>query len=153
TNPYLGRLAPRTLRTIHAVDSSATSFLVASAPPYTTTAAHFPHLWRINGEDVVAVSMSLVTPSFGGVGTAPHADTRPVTPGFPSGSPVAGDLLLILAAIRNSPTGNPNAPAGYTQIAKYSNFRLFAKYATGSDAAPTVTFDDGVAGATSSAQM
>lgn len=92
------------------------------------------------------------TPSFVAVGTASHGNNASVTPGAPAGSE-AGDLWLIHAAIRNSPNGSPDRPAGYTQLLSSSNMRLFGKIYDGSEAAPTVTFSDGVANATTSAQI
>lgn len=62
------------------------------------------------------------------------------------------DLALILASIRNSGTGTPNAPTGWTTIMDASNVRLFGKLVTGAEVAPTVTFTGGVAGADTLAQ-
>lgn len=60
---------------------------------------------------------------------------------------VSGDLVLILASIRNSGTGVPNAPAGWTTVVDASNMKMFGKIVTGAEAAPTVTFTGGVANA------
>jgi hypothetical protein len=57
------------------------------------------------------------------------------------------DLVLILASIRNSGTGAPNQPAGWTTVVDMSNVRMFGKIVTGAEAAPTVTFNNGVANA------
>lgn len=57
------------------------------------------------------------------------------------------DLVLILASIRNSGAGTPNAPAGWTTIMDQSNVRMFGKIVTGAETAPTVTFSGGVANA------
>lgn len=62
------------------------------------------------------------------------------------------DLVLILASIRNSGTGTPNAPAGWTTVVDMSNVRMFGKIVTGAEAAPTVTFTGGVANADTLAQ-
>lgn len=62
------------------------------------------------------------------------------------------DIVLILASIRNSGTGTPNAPAGWTTIMSASNVRMFGKVVTGAEVAPTVTFSGGVANADTLAQ-
>lgn len=94
--------------------------------------------------------------TFISAGVADHDNNLPVTPGIPP-QQQAGDLLLILAAIRNSGTGVPVAPAGYSRVAAFGasdNVQLFAKYSTGpAEVVPTVTFTGGVANATTSAQM
>jgi len=95
---------------------------------------------------------SAVTPAFVSVGVAAHGNNASVVPGMP-GSIVRGDTLLILAAIRNSPTGSPDTPTGYTLLHSNSNMRLFGKIYDGSETAPTVSFSNGVANATTSAQM
>lgn len=93
-------------------------------------------------------------PVFVSAGTAAHADNASVIPGLPAGF-MAGDLLLVLAAIRNSGTGLPNLPTGYTLLGgSGGNARLYGKIAVGNEAAgPTITFASGIAGATCSAQM
>lgn len=58
-----------------------------------------------------------------------------------------GDLVLILASIRNSGAGVPNAPAGWTTVLDASNMKMFGKIVTGAEPAPTVTFTGGVANA------
>jgi len=85
-------------------------------------------------------------------GTASHGNNASVTPGLPAGIQ-EGDLLLLLAAIRNSPTANPLAPSGWTQLRSFSNMRLFGKIASSSESGPTVTFAGGVADAATSAQI
>lgn len=57
------------------------------------------------------------------------------------------DLVLIMASIRNSGAGTPNAPAGWSTIMNASNVRVFGKLVTGAEVAPTVTFSGGVANA------
>lgn len=90
--------------------------------------------------------------SFVAAGTAAHANNASVSPGLPAGW-AQGDLLLILAAIRNSGTGTPDTPSGYTLLVDAANMRLFGKIAGSSESAPTVSFTGGVAGADTSAQM
>lgn len=62
------------------------------------------------------------------------------------------DLVLILASIRNSGAGTPNAPSGWSTIVDASNVRMFGKIVTGAEPAPTVTFSGGVANADTLAQ-
>lgn len=62
------------------------------------------------------------------------------------------DLVVILASIRNSGTGVPNAPSGWTTLVNASNVRMFGKIVTGAEVAPTVTFTGGVANADTLAQ-
>lgn len=88
-----------------------------------------------------------------GVGTVTHAVNASVTPGFPTGTPAAGDVLLIWAAIRNSGVGTPDTPAGWTLLRAGGNARLFGKNWAPGDVAPSVTFTGGVANADTSAQM
>ena len=57
------------------------------------------------------------------------------------------DLLLIQASIRNSGTGVPNAPSGWSTVLDASNMMIFGKIAGSSEVAPTVTFTGGVANA------
>ena len=90
--------------------------------------------------------------SFVSVGTPTHGVNGTITPGDPAGI-AEGDLLLILAAIRNSGAGTPNTPAGYTLLVDGGNVRLFGKEAGPSETAPSVSFTGGVAGADTSVQM
>lgn len=57
------------------------------------------------------------------------------------------DLVLILASIRNSGTGSPDQPSGWTTVMNASNVRVFGKIVTGAEVAPTVTFSGGEANA------
>jgi hypothetical protein len=87
-----------------------------------------------------------------GAGTSSEGSNAPRTPGLPAGV-TAGDLLLCLAAIRNSPDGYPDTPAGWTLLAGAANVRLFGKVAAAGEIAPTITFSGGVFGATNHAQI
>lgn len=91
------------------------------------------------------------TPTFINAGAAAHAVNASVAPALPAGLQ-AGDLLLVLAAIRNSGAGTVNQPTGYTTIIDGSNVKLFGKLAGAGEVAPTVSFTGGVAGADTSAQ-
>lgn len=90
--------------------------------------------------------------TFNNVGAVAHGNNASVTPGLPA-SIGAGVALLVFAAIRNSGTGEPVRPAGYTTILSFGNMALFGKISTGTESAPTIAFTGGVANATTSAQM
>lgn len=91
--------------------------------------------------------------SFVSVGTVAHANNASVTPGLPAGH-ATGDVLLMVAAIRNSGAGTPNTPSGWTKLLDMSNFCLFGKDRNpAGEVAPTVTFAGGVANADTTAQI
>lgn len=85
-------------------------------------------------------------------GPAATGNNISLTPTMPLGIQV-GDLLLVEASIRNSGTGSPNAPSGYTTLVDAGNHKLFGRIVTGSETSPTVTFTGGVANADTLAQM
>lgn len=64
-----------------------------------------------------------------------------------------GDLLLLLAAIRNSGTGTPEAPDGWAVLADASNMALYGRFATGSEVDPFITYAGSVSGADTYAQV
>lgn len=149
-----------------AIDGDDLSALLATTTPTsplaTTDAGDFPVDLRLTPDgrlmgEVITVSDidAPTTITFGAAGTVTHASNASVTPGIPAGV-VAGNLLLVLAAIRNSGTGIPLVPDGYTRMPVFpatSNVQLFGKVAVGGDAAPLITFSGGVANADTSAQM
>lgn len=57
------------------------------------------------------------------------------------------DAVFILASIRNSGAGTPNAPSGWSTVVTASNVKMFGRIVTGAETAPTVTFSGGVANA------
>ena len=75
-----------------------------------------------------------------------------LTPTIPAGV-APGDLLLLLASIRNSGTGTVNTPAGWALLASSGNVALLGRRYAAGDTAPTVTFAGGVANADTLAQM
>lgn len=87
-----------------------------------------------------------------GSGAASSGNNVPLTPALP-GSLLPGDLMLCLASIRNSGTGTPNTPAGWTKLVDLSNAVLFGRLFVTGDTAPTVTFTGGAAGADTIAQI
>jgi hypothetical protein len=161
---YVGHLDPDEMHLMVAVDSDDTAWTVHTDPPAITTADHAdsfpvdlfasPAVARVAGERITLTAATAVTPAFVAAGTADHDDAATLTPGLPAGL-AAGDLLLIFAASRTSGTSSPDLPAGFTRIDPFPenrNVAVFAKYATASEATPTVTFTGAVAGDTTSAQ-
>jgi hypothetical protein len=137
--------------------SGATSVNVAttSGPPWTTAAGEFPFDVRFGGERATATAIADQTLTFVAAGTVAHANNASVTPTLPAGCQ-AGDLLLILAAIRNSGAGIPDTPTLYQRLDVFnstSNVQMYGRIHSGSESDPTVTFTGGVANADTSAQM
>lgn len=162
--PYgvVGRWALLSKELHAAINSSVTSIDIANTdvtqPMLATSAADIGSGYgiTIGGEEMQVTAVAASTITLGAVGTAAHAVNANVTPGIPA-SVATGNLLLCLAAIRNSGTGVPNTPTGYTRLAVFpatANVQLFAKIATsGAEAAPTVSFTGGAANQDTSAQM
>lgn len=134
--------------------SGATSFTVATTvlPRWTTDAGEMPIPILVSGQVNSVTAVANVSPSFVAAGTVAHANNASVTPTMPAGVQ-AGDLLLVLAAIRNSGTGTVDTPSGYTVLLTSGNMTLLGKVHTGTESAPTITFTGGVANADTSAQM
>jgi len=156
---FVGRLAADDDAAIRAaITTTATSILVdPNRTRFTTVADDFdPDLTvRFGGETADVSSIATTAGTFVAAGTVAHASNASVTPSLPAGVQT-GDLLLVFAAIRNSGTGLPSAPTGYTRLPVFNaadNAQLFAKVHSGSESAPTVTFTGGVANADTSAQM
>jgi len=80
------------------------------------------------------------------LGTATTGNNASVTPGTPSGL-LAGDFVLIAAAIRNNGVGSVNTPTGWQKIAENQNLALLGRYFQTGDTMPLVTFTGGVANA------
>lgn len=89
--------------------------------------------------------------TFIGAGASAEANNASVTPGLPIGM-VPGDLMLMIASIRNT-GGSVNPIAGWVPLGQVQNFMLMAKYYVAGDVAPTVTFSNGLANATTIAQI
>jgi hypothetical protein len=98
---------------------------------------------------------SYVSPSviaFLSAAAASTGNNTSLTPALP-GSLLPGDLMLCLASIRNSGTGTPNTPAGWTKLVDASNMVLFGRRFVTGDTAPTVSFAGGAAGTDTIAQI
>lgn len=130
--------------------AGSTSWLLAtsSGPLWDTT--YEPYHIQATGEAVRVTTMADNTASFIGAGTADHDDNASLTPTIHA-STQAGDALFLFAAIRNSGTGAPATPTGWSVVADLGNAKVFGKYYDAATVAPTVTFTSGVAGATTSA--
>lgn len=88
-----------------------------------------------------------------GSGTGAEGNNANVTPSLPAGTSI-GDTVLILASIRNSGTGIPNAPLGWKTLVLTGGMALFArKMVRPTDLTmPTISFTGGAANATTIAQ-
>lgn len=87
--------------------------------------------------------MAITFVASGAVTTGNNAS---VTPGAITGVAV-DDLVLIQAAIRNTPTGSVVTPTGWTQVAVQGGHVLLGRFWQTGDALPLVTFSGGVANA------
>ena len=139
-----------------ATTGTVLSAVTSAGPVLTTTAScptDLPMDLDLAGERVTCSAIhGDGTTAWRAAGTAAHADNAALTPGMPTGWQ-PGDLLMLLAAIHNSPDGYPITPAGYTILGSAGNLRLFGRIARAGDTAPTVTFAGGVSGASTSARL
>jgi hypothetical protein len=105
------------------------------------------------GVDVYDTGQLSGTISYVGAGAASAASNASLTPALPS-SWQPGDLLLVAASIRNTGTGTVNTPTGWARLntGPSGNLALMGRIARTGDTAPTVTFNGGVANATTIAQ-
>lgn len=94
---------------------------------------------------------SSLTPILVGVGASASGSNTALDPALPAGV-VQNDVVLCFASIRNSGTGTPDTPSGYTLLGGTANARVFGKLAGVSESAPHVTFTGGVANATTLAR-
>lgn len=106
--------------------------------------ANVPNHYRVRAYDTAPITYVTGGPGATGNNTS-------LVPALPLGM-VQDDLLLVLTSIRNSPTGAPVQPAGYTTVLDAANMKMFAKKITGGEVAPTITYTGGVANATTLAQ-
>ncbi len=138
------------------VTSSGTSLRVHNSDAtiretWSTAAGDVPFDIGMAGEraTVTAVANNAIT--FVNSAAASHGNNASVSPAVPA-SIQAGDLLLILAAIRTT-GGTVNTPSGWFDWINFGHVKLMAKRATSSESAPSVTFSGGAAGDDTSAQM
>lgn len=158
------RVAASNTATANALDTDDTTIIIhtplgamwrrsAGAPSGT-----YPLDVTIGGEVISVPSCANVTLAFVAAGTVDHDNNASVTPGLPAGL-LGGDLMLMLAAIRNTAAVVGADPAGWELLTSSENVSLFGKVAAGtfgaasSEAIPTVTFTGGAAGDDTSAQI
>jgi hypothetical protein len=137
-----------------AVASNGTSLKLATSvgKEWSTTAE--PYYLQAFGNAMKVTALTTDTPAYIAAGTVAHGNNASVTPGLPAGmTPDVGQVILGWAAIRNSGTGVPDLPAGYTNLALFGNVRFFGKYHVTGDSDPEITFTDGVANADTSARL
>lgn len=102
------------------------------------------------------------TISYVGIGAIAVGNNTSVVPAFPTGLE-RGDLMILVAAIRNSGTGTVVGPAGWYPMKISGNLAVYGRYyedgertalaGVADEAAPTVTFANGAANATTQAQI
>jgi hypothetical protein len=135
---------------------TATSFLVSTTDGYVSLGVDdddMPCDFDLEGAQVrvTDVAGTGVT-AFRAVGTFHATDNAPTGPGLPTGWQ-AGDLLVLLSAIRNAGVGSPVCPDGWTPLVELPNVALYGRIAEADDTAPTCTYMGGVSGATCSARI
>lgn len=85
-------------------------------------------------------------------GAASTGNNASVVPALPAGL-TAGDLMILVASIRNSGTGTVNDITGWIRITGTANVGVFGRLYAPGDAAPTVAFTGGVANADTIARI
>lgn len=111
---------------------------------------------RIEATDGVLGAAAI---SYVGIGAVANASNASVTPALPTGLRSAelapdgnADLMIVMAAIRNSGTGTVVVPDGWALLLAFGNVSFLGRYYEDGDVAPVVTFAGGVANATTQAQ-
>jgi hypothetical protein len=119
---------------------------------WTEDAANFPVSMMVGGEEINVTAATHTNIAFRSVGTVAHGNNASVAPGAPAGR-VAGDLLIIIAAIRST-SATVTEPTGYETLHNAGNFKIFGRIATatGTDL-PTIAFSGGAAGDDTSARI
>lgn len=125
------------------------------AAPLTAGAGHVDDYYFGNGvlNTYRVTAIDSAPQAWIGSGGPVTANNGTVTPSSNAGTAV-GDLVLLLATIRNSGTGTPNQPAGWSTLIDLGNAKLFGRYATlAGSQSQAVTFTGGVANADTTGQM
>lgn len=156
-NDYVGRLDARTSVIDTAMSSSDTTLTLRSQSERWAALTGNPlydnaYWLKVAGEKMLVTAVGTNVTTLVNNGAFSHAVNSSVTPALPA-SMQQGDLILLIAAIRNSGTGTPNVPAGYSTILDMGNVKLMAKTHSGFELAPTVTFSGGAANEDTSAVM
>ena len=138
-----------------AIDADDTVIRIGTSLGPDWSVSDEPYHIQVGGQPMTVTAITTNTPAFIAVGTADHDVNASLTPGLPAGmTPDVGQLMLLFAAIRNSGIGTVNTPTGWSVVAQVSpqrNITVFGRYYVTGDAAPTVSFSGGVAGADTSA--
>lgn len=120
---------------------------------WTTDSDDLPFNVQIDGDPVQITTLANDTPAFVAAGTAASGNNTSVAPGIPAGM-ADGGIMLLFAAIRNSGTGTVGTnPTGWRTLVDFGNTRVMFRYWVTGDAAPTVTFTNGVANADTFARI
>jgi hypothetical protein len=92
-----------------------------------------------------------VTITYIGAGTAATGNNVAVQP-VVHASTQPGDMVLVLASIRNSGVGTVNLPTGWSRLSGSNNVSVLGKVWLTGDVIPSITFTGGVANADTIAQ-
>jgi len=137
-----------------AIDDNDTTLRLATSLGPAWSVDEVPYLVVAGGNAMRVDTVLTATPAFIAAGAADHDVNAALTPALPAGiTPDVGQLLLCVAAIRNSGTGTVDEPDGWETIVSFGNVALFGRYYVTGDSAPTVEFTGGAAGADTSAQV
>jgi hypothetical protein len=122
--------------------------------PTNTAGAHYGQLTpgrRVQFTATYDATNGTTAITYVAAGAVAVASNASVAPALPAGWAV-GDLLVVMASIRNSGTGTVNVPTGWTALVTSGNVSILGRIAQSGDTAPTITFAGGVANATTMAQ-
>jgi hypothetical protein len=158
-----GRADTSGSRLLAAITSSATTAIIGTygnpgektgvAAKWSTTS--LPYDLAVRGvERVTCTAVANNPPTFVAAGVAAHADNAALAPALPAGLTV-GDLLLCAAVIRNT-GAHVNDMTGWVRLpifGAFENVALFGRQYVAGDSAPAVTFFNGSAGDSTSAQV
>jgi len=131
----------------HGRNTTDTSFRLSThlGPQWSEVTSYY---LQVSGEVVRLDSLSTGTIAFIAAGTASSANNASTTPGLPAGlNASAGETLVLVSAIRNSGTGTPDVPSGWTLLADAGNVKVMARPYESGVVAPTCTYTGGAANA------
>jgi hypothetical protein len=133
-----------------AVTTTGTTLRVRSDTERWTATVPYP--LQLAGERMTVTACENIATTLVSSSAFVHGSNATLSPALPAGY-ADKDVLLLISAIRNSGTGVPTTPAGYTLLLDMGNVRVFGKVASGVESAPSAAFTGGVANATTSAVM
>jgi hypothetical protein len=116
----------------------------------------------VGGEEMTVTAIGATTtptPALVASGTKAEGNAAPVSVPLPVGATTAGNLLLLLASVRDTNAVDTDmyltgaSALGWQRIFDGLNMSLFAKVHTGSESAVTLNYIAGIAGDTIIAQM